>query len=294
MKADIDNIIVHSTWEEEEIKVEEEIPQYTEHIVMLSESGKIIAKEDIENRIEGLKCNILRNEQKEDISGRYERYAYEIFKEIQKILNKRIQNNILLQVVIFTGEEKELFRGISGLLKTAQLENPRLLGQVIELEENENIESIVKKLKENSQNPKEKEIRYEKGKRYVRSIKEIELSGKDKTEEMQWKEGGVYLITGGAGGLGLIFAKEIAQKAKDVSIILTGRSELNEVKQAQLKEIEKSGAKVAYKTADICNRDLVKKLIEDIKRRVWKDRRDNTHSAGIIRDNYIIKESRKI
>ena len=34
----------------------------------------------------------------------------------------------------------------------------------------------------------------------------------------------VYLITGGAGGLGLTFAKEIAGQIKDATLILTGRS----------------------------------------------------------------------
>jgi len=33
--------------------------------------------------------------------------------------------------------------------------------------------------------------------------------------DIVWKENGVYLITGGTGGLGLIFAKEICKNVKN-------------------------------------------------------------------------------
>ena len=60
--------------------------------------------------------------------------------------------------------------------------------------------------------------------------------------ELPWKNGGVYLITGGAGGLGLIFANEIAQKVKGAILILTGRSELSSGKEARIQELESLGA----------------------------------------------------
>ncbi|WP_142316766.1 KR domain-containing protein, partial [Bacillus wiedmannii] len=65
-------------------------------------------------------------------------------------------------------------------------------------------------------------IRYEDGKRYVSHWSEVKTFQEDVA--LPWKDYGVYLITGGIGGLGLLFAKEIVQRTKNVTLILTGRS----------------------------------------------------------------------
>ena len=67
-------------------------------------------------------------------------------------------------------------------------------------------------------------MRYERGVRLVAAWQELALSSE--RPPLPWKDGGVYLITGGAGGLGLIFAREIAAKAQNVVLILVGRSPL--------------------------------------------------------------------
>src|SRR5260370_39827556 len=104
------------------------------------------------------------------------------------------------------------------------MENPKILGQVIEVDAGETAEGILTTLKENSRNPLVNRISYQDGKRWVASWHEVEISDEDVC--IPWKEAGVYLITGGAGGLGFIFAKEIAAQTKHATVILTGRSAL--------------------------------------------------------------------
>jgi hypothetical protein len=68
------------------------------------------------------------------------------------------------------------------------------------------------------------------------------------------KPGGTYLITGGCGGLGLLFAKYLAKassKTEPVKLILTGRSPLDDEKQSKINILEALGSKVIYLQADV-------------------------------------------
>ena len=65
------------------------------------------------------------------------------------------------------------------------------------------------------------------------------------------KSGGTYLITGGCGGLGLLFAEYLA-KALHANLILTGRSPMEEKKGRVIKAIEAIGGCVLYVQADVC------------------------------------------
>ncbi|PAE74450.1 KR domain-containing protein, partial [Bacillus velezensis] len=70
-----------------------------------------------------------------------------------------------------------------------------------------------------------------------------------------WKDEGVYLLTGGAGGIGLIFAEEIASRVKNAVLILTGRAEaLDEERSARLRRLEAAGARVLYQPVDVTDR----------------------------------------
>jgi polyketide synthase PksN len=191
--------------------------------------------------------------------------------------------------VVRTQGEQQLVSGLSGLLKTAQLENPKLMGQLIEVDEREAAEEIIEKLKDNSQSPIDNHIRYQNDKRYVASWSEIEVS--QETVRIPWKDQGAYLITGGTGGLGLLFAEEIAQKVKEATLVLTGRSSLTEEKETKLKELEILGARIVYQQVDVTDRKAVESLIQSIQEK-FGSLDGILHSAGVIRDNFIIKKTK--
>ncbi|SDN37786.1 Ketoacyl-synthetase C-terminal extension, partial [Dendrosporobacter quercicolus] len=126
-------------------------------------------------------------------------------------------------------------------------------------------------------------------KRWVAGWSEVKTSPEN--VGLPWKEQGVYLITGGAGGLGLIFAREITQRVKNATLILTGRSVLTENKQAQLRELEVLGAKVVYRQVDVTQAKAVAELIQNI-RAEFGTIHGVIHSAGVTRDSFIIKKTR--
>jgi polyketide synthase PksN len=280
-------LMLHPCWEEQAVAREVKTPAYTQHMVLLCERGKI-SRRSIENQINGVGCLSLESGQN-DIGERFRNYAVQAFEEIQNILDKPM-GRVLVQIVVFPRDEQQLFSGLSGILKTARLENPKLIGQLIEVEAGEDAEGLAEKLQDNSRSPLDSHIRYQDGKRYVAGWKEIDAS--KETAKIPWKDGGCYLITGGVGGLGLIFAKEIAQKVKNATLILTGRSALTEAKEAKIKELAALGARIDYKQVDINQKQAVDDLFHTIQED-FSSLHGIIHSAGVIKDNFIRKKSKE-
>ena len=186
------------------------------------------------------------------------------------------------------------------------------MGQIIAVAKETSVVDIIAKLEENSQCPEDADIRYKDGKRYVRRFQECN-PGIDSTppplhhsntpslhrsitpslhhSNTPLKDHGVYLITGGAGGLGLIFAKEIAEKVQGATLILTGRSQLNKGKKARFRELENLGATVAYKSVDVCDKESVEALVLEVQTN-FGGLNGIIHSAGVIRDSFILKKNK--
>ncbi|MCX7921058.1 MAG: SDR family NAD(P)-dependent oxidoreductase [Clostridia bacterium] len=281
-------LMLHPCWKEEVIISKATAPEYVQHIVMLCENVGI-SVDSMEPLMNHVHFITLESEQR-DIEKQFSDYAVQAFEELQGILKDRPSGNVLIQMVVSAREERQLFSGLSALLKTAQLENPKLMGQLIEIETDADWQRIRQILKENSQSPTSSHVRYRDGKRYVAGWSEVEAS--QEAEHIPWKDRGIYLITGGAGGLGLIFAKEIADKVKNATLVLTGRSLLNEDKEAVLKELEALCAKVEYKQVDVTHSTAVDLLVQSILEE-YGGLDGIIHSAGITRDNFIIKKTRE-
>jgi polyketide synthase PksN len=142
-------------------------------------------------------------------------------------------------------------------------------------------------IKEECKNPGDALIRYQSGKRYIMGWSELETP--DRELVIPWKNGGIYLITGGVGGLGLVFAEEIAAKTKGSNLILTGRTGLSEDKKTKIENLKALGANIIYRQTDVTDSEAVDNLIKGIKSEFG--RLDGImHCAGIIRDNLIIKK----
>jgi polyketide synthase PksN len=287
-----DVLMFQSAWKEQTIAREQAVASfYNQHLVILCEMNEAF-RESIEtemNRISrDFRCRVLQTN-KEDIAQRFSTYAAQVFEEIQSILKNKPKGTVFIQVLVPMQAEKELFFGISGLLKTAQLENPKLIGQLIGVDPGDDAKEIIKKIKENGKRTIDNEICYKNNKRWVAGWSEIGIS--QEVMSIPWKDKGIYLITGGAGGLGLIFVKEIVQQSKGTTIILTGRSPLNNEKQVALKELNTLGAHVIYKQVDVAQKDAVIDLVRSI-REDFGSINGIIHSAGVIRDNFIIKKEK--
>src|SRR5205085_9761059 len=100
-------------------------------------------------------------------------------------------------------EERPLLAGLSGLLKTAQLENSLLTGQFILVAPETTPEDLATLLQNEKSRGLDVLIRYKDGARQV--LRWEQVAAATETAPIIFRDYGVYLITGGLGGLGLVF-----------------------------------------------------------------------------------------
>ncbi|MFP3633770.1 SDR family NAD(P)-dependent oxidoreductase [Bacillus sp. SIMBA_033] len=222
------------------------------------------------------------------IEDRYDACAAELSAIVKRLIKEKQKKKTLIQLLVPDRGEDNVLAGLAAFLKTAHLEHPKLYGQVIQADPDESASALLAKLKENRAHPEQAEIRYEDGKRLVRNWRHLPAS---QSGAVPWKDEGVYLLTGGAGGIGLIFAEEIASRVKNAVLVLTGRAEvLDEERSAHLRRLEASGARVLYQPVDVTDRAAVNALVRGIQEE--HGTLDGIiHGAGVIADNYILNQT---
>ena len=125
------------------------------------------------------------------------------------------------------------------------------------------------------------EILYHDGVRHEHRFAATEIKSQ-KVTQTTLKDHGVYLLTGGLGGLGLLFAEYLAQNFK-AKLVLTGRSEIDGDQRAKLDSLRNAGADAIYVRADVSRRTAVDALVDEAKARFGHI--DGViHCAGITHD----------
>jgi len=103
-----------------------------------------------------------------------------------------------------------------------------------------------------------------------------------------WKNGGVYLISGGAGGLGFVFAEAIATGVRKPTLVLVGRSALTTAQAARVSVMQESGCRAIYRQADISIEAEVVALVRAVETEFG--RIDGVlHAAGVTRDGFLLE-----
>ena len=263
--------------------------KYSHRWVLLCDLGEADAyRRTLEREIPGAHCLILQSAAG-SVAGRLEDYALMLLETLQQRLQKKSAGSILLQLVVPFDGERALFAALGGMSRTAQMENSELRLQILGVDSKESATSLVAKIEENSAAPDDLIVRYTQNRRQVLTFEEVRASIELK-QELAPRAEGIYLITGGAGGLGLLFAEEFSRQAKGVKFILTGRSQLTEEKSEQLKKLEEMGAQVEYQQVDVVNRTAVDDLLRGILDRYGK--LDGiVHSAGVVRDSLLLRKT---
>jgi hypothetical protein len=222
------------------------------------------------------------------LEGDLDRGIYSMFLLSRTLIEKRLDNKIQL-IYVHTGTKENpvsQFAAVAGFSKTLRVESTKLVCRTLqlhpELEPGIALNCILKELIDGNTDI---EVSYGKdGRRFVKHAKEF-VPPNQKSQSLLLKDRGVYIITGGLGGLGLIFSKYLAEKVK-ARLVLTGRSSLNAEGIAKLKELENAGAEVVYIRADVSVRADVIHLMEEARRR-FNEINGIIHSAGVLKDAYI-------
>ena len=112
-----------------------------------------------------------------------------------------------------------------GVVRTLPLEHPGIGCAAIDVEAAEDPDLLAELLIAETAAPAaEAVIALRGGERWVERLEPVPLNGTDE-RRLPWRERGVWLITGGLGGLGLVLAEELARSAR-ARLVLTGRDGL--------------------------------------------------------------------
>ncbi|MEZ3179518.1 SDR family NAD(P)-dependent oxidoreductase [Streptomyces pimonensis] len=212
----------------------------------------------------------------------------QVFTLTRRLLEQGVRRPTLLQVAA-VGDSDRLacFSGLAALLRTASLENPKLHTQYLECLDGASPATVAARLAAEATGDPEPEVRHHDGRRQVRRLTEVTGI---RPVAAPWREDGVYLVTGGMGGLGLHVARDIAATVAHATVVLTGRSPLTDERRAALKDLRTTGLTVQYESVDVADRDALGALLS----RVTVDYGPLTgvlHAAGVIEDNFVVRKS---
>ncbi len=130
-----------------------------------------------------------------------------------------------------------------------------------------------------------------------------------KTPSIALRDGGVYLVTGGLGGIGLTLAASIAKSVR-ARVVLMGRStfparewrggqspnghsqpNLETERIRKIRAIEELGTEVLVVSADVCDRDAMQRVADQVRAR-FGPINGIIHAAGVLDDAPLLQKDR--
>ncbi|MEI2429481.1 SDR family oxidoreductase [Lysobacter yananisis] len=184
-------------------------------------------------------------------------------------------------------------QGLSGFYKTLRIEKPSYSGRAVQFDPNEwhgaDLGALI--AAEFAGDDSHADVRYREGRREVRDFVVADGradAGVAAGAGAALREDGTYLITGGLGALGLIFARHLCGRYR-ATVYLTGRKPPNEAQQLELDALNALGGQALYLACDVSRREDVRAAVA----RIHADgRRLNgvLHSAGVIEDGFILRK----
>jgi polyketide synthase PksM len=238
--------------------------------------------------LRGAQCTHLLPAPPSGLGERYAAHALACFEKVKDILAAQPRERVLLQLVVSNQPEPALLAGLSGLLKSASDENPHFVGQII-LTNGRAPATLAERLRVERERLDNAVVLYVRGARHVLRWRPAAVDAAAAGASVAFRDGGVYLVTGGLGGLGVLFVREILARAPRARIVLTGRAALAGDRAQLFEQLAQQGA-VEYRPLDLEDHEQVARLVTGIVDR--HGRLDGVlHCAGMAHDNLVPNKS---
>lgn len=182
-----------------------------------------------------------------DPAERFSAYAEQLLDVLGTLQRQRTGQTTLLQVLVPQRGTGRLHAGLAALLRGAELETRGLRTQLLVLD-----------------HPQASPVAAVPGMPRGDALVEIEPPSRGTTGP--WRDHGVYLITGGLGGIGRAVVADIARSVRSATIIIACRSDLDTGRREHLAELVALGVRVEYRRVDVSHRAQVDELVEEIVR----------------------------
>lgn len=173
---------------------------------------------------------------------------------------------------------------VLGLVKSATRELPWLDAFHIDLELSaDDFEPAVRQLVAEFDSPRrEAEVVYRSGQRFVARLAPAELTRPRAKAPPELKMNGVYLITGGLGGIGFELARHLLS-VWQARLVLLGRRPLadNEARSVLLRELRSLPGEVVYEAVDLSDHGTLEQVVERNERHFAAPVDGIFHLAGV-------------
>ncbi|MFK3789065.1 amino acid adenylation domain-containing protein [Pseudomonas piscis] len=226
----------------------------------------------------GIGCRVL-------APGDYQQAAQALAAQLKPLLQDA--RPCLLQLLI-AADEPVGHVGLAGLLRSASREQPALACQVVEVAAGLAPWQLASALAAEAVDPAERQLRYLDEAGTLRRQELCWLSQPLGDGPAPWRADGVYLITGGLGGIGMIMARAIGSAAPRARVVLCGRTPATAPEA--LEKLAQLGPGVEYQALDLAAADQVQRLIDDLIERHGA-LHGILHCAGITRDALLVDKS---
>lgn len=147
----------------------------------------------------------------------------------------------------------------------APQEHPDLVCRIVEtdLDVTQRRALVAQIVDEICSEPKDGIVAYRRGSRFVPAYEPVNLGA---PSAPPLRNRGVYMITGGLGGVGMLLARHLTERVQ-ARLVLVGRSAPSEEKLRQIAELEQLGAEVLVATADVSSRDDMQRVLAAVDER---------------------------
>jgi acyl transferase domain-containing protein/NAD(P)-dependent dehydrogenase (short-subunit alcohol dehydrogenase family) len=210
-------------------------------------------------------------------------------------LKLRDQVNLVYAYSLEEGLTQSVHSMIAGFARTLKYENPKFTYVTLGVDEADGeslARAVCAELIAAPQANTLSEVLYRRGQRYERRIVREIVADHGTTSDVGGviTPGGVYVVSGGAGGLGFIFSRYLAEK-HGATVLWLGRSAMSPAIARKIGELEKAGGKCEYFSVDIADPEALEQVFSRIK----ADHREIhgvIHAAGLIEDAFILRKQR--
>jgi acyl-CoA synthetase (AMP-forming)/AMP-acid ligase II len=144
-----------------------------------------------------------------------------------------------------------------GLAHTLSKENPWFHCVCVDFDKIESASLIDLFFEEVSHNASEREISYRHDKRFIPRIEPVRHVEQDNIISL--KEGGVYIVSGGLGGVGMSLTEELLSHYQ-ANVLIIGRSDKKE-KSCEIQTLENLPGNVAYEECDLGDSEKLNKIV---------------------------------
>ncbi|UWF51894.1 SDR family NAD(P)-dependent oxidoreductase [Pseudomonas sp. N3-W] len=255
------------------------------HLLLLGLPDAVVAEL---RRQFGAQLSVLPGAPGETSAAMYQTAALALLQHLQQ---RDAKAGDYLQLYVGQGQDDLRLSALDALLSTAMIENCELKARLVAVDPDMGDAAMSRVIAEQSRFHCRQRVRiFANGSLYGSQWRELAAESASHNEPGPFHDGGVYAITGGAGGLGLVFAEQIASSCRNPVLYLAGRSVPAAPAQQKFAQLEALGARVLYQPLDVSDAAAVRQWIDSI----YAEQgalHGVIHGAGVIRDSLIMHKS---